>query len=122
MFLKYLDGLEQDKATEAALDGRAYGFILDAPYRWERWAVPKGADGKLDHNAALTGDDLRDFVNLRLFPYLHKFRERATGPDTIEYKIGQIYGADSISEANTTGWPYTIGYRDDSSATRTYGG
>lgn len=26
-------------------------------------AAPKGSDGKLDHNSALTGDDLRDFAN-----------------------------------------------------------
>ena len=35
LFLKYLDGLEQDKATEAALVGQRYSPILDAPYRWE---------------------------------------------------------------------------------------
>ena len=88
LFLKYLDGLEQDRATEAALDDKAYSFILDEPYRWESWAAPKDKDGTLDHNLALTGDDLRDFVNQKLFPYLHGFKERASGPDTIEYKIG----------------------------------
>src|SRR5437868_8893477 len=92
LFLKYLDGLEQDKATEAALDGKKYSYILEKPYRWESWAAPKGKDGKLDHNKALTGDDLRDFVNQRLFPYLHGFTQKATGPNTIEYKIGQIFG------------------------------
>jgi type I restriction enzyme M protein len=92
LFLKYLDGLEQDKATEAALDGKKYTFILEKPYRWETWAAPKDKDGQLDHNQALTGDDLRDFVNGRLFPYLEGFTRRATGPNTIEYKIGQIFG------------------------------
>ena len=92
LFLKYLDGLEQDKATEAALEGRAYSYILDEAYRWESWAAPKGADGKLDHNRAFTGDDLRDFVDRKLFPYLHSFKQRATGPNTIEYKIGEIFG------------------------------
>src|SRR4030042_3788103 len=70
LFLKYLDGLEQDKALEAALDGRPYTFILEAPYRWGTWAAPKGQDSQLDHNRALTGDDLRDFVDQQLFPYL----------------------------------------------------
>ncbi|HWN97542.1 MAG TPA: N-6 DNA methylase [Methylomirabilota bacterium] len=92
LFLKYLDGLEEDKATEAALDGKKYSYILDKPYRWQAWAAPKGKDGQLDHNKALTGDDLRDFVNGKLFPYLHGFRQRATGPNTIEYKIGEIFG------------------------------
>ena len=46
LFLKYLDGLEQDKATEAELAGKKYSFILDKPYRWESWAAPKDKDGK----------------------------------------------------------------------------
>lgn len=92
LFLKYLDGLEQDKAMEAELDGKKYAFILDKPYRWESWAAPKSKDGKLDHNKAQTGDDLRDFVNGKLFPYLHGFKQKATGPNTIEYKIGEIFG------------------------------
>jgi type I restriction enzyme M protein len=92
LFLKYLDAFENDKLTEAKLEGKKYAFILDAPYRWETWAAPKGKDGKLDHNAAKTGDDLRDFVNNKLFPYLHGFKQRASGPNTIEYKIGEIFG------------------------------
>ncbi len=92
LFLKYLDGLEQDKAMEAKLEGKKYSFILDKDYRWDSWAAPKGKDGKLDHNQAQTGDDLRDFVNLKLFPYLHGFKQKASGPNTIEYKIGEIFG------------------------------
>ena len=92
LFLKYLDDLEQDKCTEAALQGKKYTYILDKPYRWENWAAPKGKDGKLDHNKALSGDDLGDFVNGRLFPYLHGFKQKASGPNTIEYKIGEIFG------------------------------
>ena len=92
LFLKYLDGLEQDKAAEAMLEGKAYRYVLDTPYRWEAWAAPKNGDGKLDHNKALTGDDLVDFVDRKLFPYLHGFKQRASGPNTIEYKIGEIFG------------------------------
>ena len=92
LFLKYLDALEHDKASEAELEGRAYNFILDEAFRWEAWAAPKNAAGKLDHNVALTGDDLRDFVNQKLFPYLGGFKQRASGPNTIEYKIGEVFG------------------------------
>jgi type I restriction enzyme M protein len=91
LFLKYLDGLEEDKVAEAEIDGKKYSYILDKPYRWLTWAAPKRKDGKLDHNKSLTGDDLRDFVNKKLFPYLQGFTQRATGPNTIEYKIGQIF-------------------------------
>src|SRR5437762_7304072 len=92
LFLKYLDGLEQDRATEAQLEGKKYTQILEKPYRWETWAAPKGKDGQLDHNAALTGDDLRDFVNQKLSPYLHKFKERASRSNTLEYKLDEIRG------------------------------
>ena len=92
LFLKYLDALERDKAMEAELEGKKYSFLLDKAYRWESWAAPKGKDGKLDHNQAMVGDDLRDFVNGKLFPYLHGFKAKASGPQTLEYKIGEIFG------------------------------
>ena len=91
LFLKYLDGLEQDKANDAQLEGRKYSYIVDKPYRWETWAAPRDKDGKLDHNKAQTGDDLREFVDDKLFPYLRGFKQKASGPDTIEYKIGEIF-------------------------------
>lgn len=92
LFLKYLDALERDKAVEARMAGQPYEFLLDEPYRWEAWAAPKDANGRIDHNRALTGDDLRDFVNGKLFPYLHGFKQKASGPQTLEYKIGEIFG------------------------------
>ncbi len=93
LFLKYLDALEYSKAMEAGLEGRKYTWLLDKPYRWETWAAPKDKDGNIDHNAAMTGDDLRDFVNRTLFPYLHRFKEKAIDrPKTLEYKIGEIFG------------------------------
>src|SRR6266581_3440606 len=70
LFLKYLDDLEKDRKTEAALAGRAYKEIIDPKYKWEVWAAPKTPDGKIDHNKALSGDDLSDFVEHKLFPYL----------------------------------------------------
>ena len=91
LFLKYLDALEQDKATEAALQKKSYTHIIDEKYRWSTWAAPKGTNGKLDHNKAATGPDLIDYVNQKLIPYLRSFKEKATSPDTIEYKIGEIF-------------------------------
>ena len=91
LFLKYLDDLEKDRATAAELTGKTYTPIIDAAYQWTVWAMPKGKDGKLDHHKALTGDDLTDFVNNKLFPYLKKFKLSAESADTIEYKIGEIF-------------------------------
>lgn len=90
LFLKYLDDLERDRATSAELTGKSYTPIIDQEYQWSIWAAPKLADGKIDHNA-LTGDDLLDFVNGKLFPYLKKFKLSAENADTIEYKIGEIF-------------------------------
>ena len=92
LFLKYLDDLEHENSLEAELVGKAHQFIIDVPHRWSSWAAPKKADGSFDHDTALTGDDLIDYVNRELFPYLQGFKQRATGPDTIEYKIGEIFG------------------------------
>lgn len=89
LFLKYLDDLDEIKKTEAALAGKKYKYILDTEHQWNTWACPKGPDGKLDHHKALDGDDLKDFVDHKLFPYLKKFK--AEEPNTIEYKIGEIF-------------------------------
>tara|TARA_B110000238_G_C16113229_1_gene433673 strand:+ start:168 stop:1625 length:1458 start_codon:yes stop_codon:yes gene_type:complete len=90
LFLKYLDDLEKDKEDAAMLSGQQYTRLIESTYQWSTWAAPKLEDGKIDHNAQ-TGDDLLDFVNNELFPYLKKFKVNAPTPDTIEYKIGEIF-------------------------------
>ena len=92
LFLKYLDDLEQERKLAAELEAEPYQYIIDAEHRWSSWAAPKDAAGNFDHNNALTGDDLIDYVDGELFPYLKGFKKRADGPDTIEYKIGEIFG------------------------------
>ena len=92
LFLKYLEDLEPERVSWAELTGQPYKPIIDKAHRWGVWAAPKKADGSFDHDRALTGDDLIAFVNGRLFPYLQGFKAAAEGPDTIEYKIGEIFG------------------------------
>ena len=53
MFLKFLDDLEVAHEEEAALDGRRYQPIIEAPYRWRDWAAKE--DG-------ITGDELLAFI------------------------------------------------------------
>jgi type I restriction enzyme M protein len=91
LFLKYLDDLEKEKQTSAELAGKTYVSIISPEFQWGVWAAPKGEDGKLDYHKALTGDDLTDFVNQKLFPYLKKFKIDAENADTIQYKIGEIF-------------------------------
>ena len=91
LFLKYLDDVEAVQSEAAKLDGKKYEYILAKDYRWSSWAAPKGSDGKIDAQKAMTGDDLLEFVNQKLFPYLRGFKERAQRAESLEYKIGQIF-------------------------------
>jgi type I restriction enzyme M protein len=88
LFLKYLDDLEKDKVDAAELSDKPYLPFFLPEFQWSSWAAPKLPDGKRD-SKALDGDDLTDFVNNQLFPYLKKFKSES--PDTIEYKIGEIF-------------------------------
>jgi type I restriction enzyme M protein len=91
LFLKYLDDLEKEKKLSAELMGKSYQPIIAPEYQWEAWAAPRNGNGKIDHNNALTGPDLIDFVEHQLFPYLKRFTTTADNANTIEYKIGQIF-------------------------------
>lgn len=92
LFLKYLEDLEHEKSLQAELENTDYPFIIDEQHRWATWAAPKNAAGEFDHNNALTGDDLILYLDTELFPYLKGFKQRAVSPNTIEYKIGEIFG------------------------------
>jgi len=92
LFLKYLDDLEKTRELEAQLNGTQYAPILKPEFRWDAWAAPRNGNGKIDHNRTITGDDLIAFVNTKLFPYLQQFKQSAPNPNTIEYKIGEIFG------------------------------
>ena len=51
-----------------------------------------GELAELDHHKAMTGPDLVQFVDLKLFPYLASFKQKASdNPKSIEYKIGEIF-------------------------------
>lgn len=90
LFLKYLDDFESERKLSADLAGKTYTPIIATEFCWNEWAMPK-INGKLDHNKARVGDDLKDFVDQKLFPYLKRFKTDAMSPDTIEYKIGEIF-------------------------------
>jgi type I restriction enzyme M protein len=91
LFLKYLDDLERANQQKAELAGKKYQPIIDAKHCWSAWAAPKRKDGSFDHDKALTGNDLIEYVDEKLFPYLKGFRTRAEGANTVEYKIGEIF-------------------------------
>lgn len=90
LFLKFINDLEINKADEAELDGKEYSYIIDEKYRWDVWACPK-KNGKLDLINARSGDDLLEFVNRELFPYLKGFKSITEDPKSVKYKIGAIF-------------------------------
>jgi type I restriction enzyme M protein len=92
LFLKYLDDLEETRQMKEELNGKTYTRIIAENFRWSTWAAPKDADGNPDHHNAMTGDDLMSFVHDELFPYLKSFKDQAESAQTIQYKIGEIFG------------------------------
>ena len=91
LFLKYLDDFENDKEASAKLNGEKYTRLISNEFKWTTWAAPKTAEGKIDYNSALTGEDLKEFVDNKLFPYLKQFRADAESADSLQYKIGEIF-------------------------------
>ena len=87
LFLKYLDDLEIEREIKAKLGGKKYKSLFEPNFQWRKWAVPKKSDGKIDFDAAKTGEDLTQFVNSELFPYLASFKQSATSPNTLEYNL-----------------------------------
>ncbi len=91
LFLKYLNDFEKDRELKAQLAGKSYKKIIKKEFCWDVWATPKTQNKKIDHNKALTGDDLKEFVDEKLFPYFKSFKSNSEGFNTIEYKIGEIF-------------------------------
>lgn len=89
LFLKYLDDLETEREEEAELEDKEYKRIITGFYRWSQWAAPKKQNGEIDVVNAMTGDDLAEFVNQKLFPTLARFKDTASEVGSLEYKIGR---------------------------------
>lgn len=91
LFLKYLDDLEIEREIKAKLAGKAYKSLFEPEFQWRNWAVPKAQDGKVDYDKSKTGEDLVQFVNAKLFPYLASFKQSAEAANSLEYKVGEIF-------------------------------
>src|SRR5574344_1834606 len=69
LFLKFLNDYEETQYQTAVLNGGIYSYLLDEDHRRKIRACLK-KDGKIDFSVARSGEDLREFVNKDLFPYL----------------------------------------------------
>ncbi len=83
LFLKFLDDHEEGQRDSAELDGKEYQYILDEAFQWKNWI---NIDKWL-----FQWDDLKDFVNQKLFPYLKSFKWSNADYHSIKYKIGEIF-------------------------------
>lgn len=83
LFLKFLDDYEESSRDAAELDGKEYSYILAEEYRWKNWIHQE--------KWYMQWDDLKDFVNQKLFPYLKSFKGSDADYHSIKYKIGEIF-------------------------------
>lgn len=83
LFLKFLDDFENTENDKAFLDWKNYKFILDEKFRWKNWINMQ--------NWKISWDDLKDFVNKELFPYLKSFRNITEDYHSVKYKIWEIF-------------------------------
>jgi type I restriction enzyme M protein len=91
LFLKWLDDYQDEQEKISKLNNTPFNKIFDNKYKWSTWASPKKKDGENDFEKQLTGDDLKNFINDKLFPYLSSFKNKANSLDTIQHKIGIIF-------------------------------
>jgi type I restriction enzyme M protein len=80
LFLKFLDDFEMAQEEE---HGARHNPIIEAPYRWRDWANPR------DIQAALKGDELLDFVEQKLLPYLRT--RSGSGKQDLREVIGKVF-------------------------------
>jgi type I restriction enzyme M protein len=80
LFLKSFDDFEYAREDEL---GEAYEPVIVPPYRWRDWAAVE------DKSQRMTGDELLDFVNNQLLPYLSRIS--GSGDRDIRTIIGTIF-------------------------------
>src|SRR3989337_3055094 len=74
LFLRILDERETREAEEAEAVGVEFTPSLEAPYRWQDWAAPKGTKRTELQNGALGA--FFGFVNGDLLTHLKGLRDR----------------------------------------------
>jgi type I restriction enzyme M protein len=74
LFLRILDERETREAEEGEAVGAEFRPSLEAPYRWQDWAAPRGPKRVELQNGSLGA--FFGFVNGELIPHLKKLREQ----------------------------------------------
>jgi type I restriction enzyme M protein len=66
-------------------EGKTYTYVIAPEYHWNIWACPKEATGKPDLKTQKTGEDLKEFTDRKLFPYLKGFKNRTGDVHALQY-------------------------------------
>ena len=90
LFLKFFDDFEKNAEQWTILNWEEYSYILSPEYRRNVRACPKKND-KIDYQTAKSWDDLKEFVNKKLFPYLKSFKNTTQDINNMKYKIWEIF-------------------------------
>jgi hypothetical protein len=111
LFLKYLDDFEQDKSTEAALEGRKYTRILDGPYGW---GILGRLFGRSHHETKSTLDlpDIQGFI-LRGYrmPMVRHFLLSVATPTEARKLLGRFVSGDETDAPQiTTAEDWHVGF------------
>jgi len=69
LFLKVYEEIENEYEAKAVFEGKTYFRNIDDDYRWSAWT---------SKDSYVTGPDLLDFVQGKLFPYLKKLSGNCT--------------------------------------------
>ena len=85
IFLKYIDDLEDEIKFKSELKNKKYEKLFKKDFQWKNWAYKENARENLN------GEDLIDFVQNKLFPYLSSFKNDKHEIGTLHYKIGEIF-------------------------------
>ena len=85
IFLKYIDDLEDEIKFKSELKNKKYEKLFKKDFQWKNWACKENARENLN------GEDLIDFVQNKLFPYLSSFKNDKHEIGTLHYKIGEIF-------------------------------
>jgi type I restriction enzyme M protein len=83
--LKYIDDLEDEIKFKSELKNKKYEKLFKKDFQWKNWAYKENARENLN------GEDLIDFVQNKLFPYLSSFKNDKHDIGTLHYKIGEIF-------------------------------
>ena len=81
-FLKVYDAAEEDWELDALDHNEDFMSIIPEPLRWRNWAPSKDEEGKLKSDF-LTGQQLLDFINEKLFRVLK-------GEDSLDGSINRL--------------------------------